>query len=69
MDWLTELIGKSINEGYSDTQIAKDIREEIKKRKPSEKDDINASFSNRNLKFSYGWNEALSEYDKALGIE
>jgi hypothetical protein len=32
MDWLTELIRKDIDEGYSDAQIAKDIREELEKR-------------------------------------
>ena len=63
MDWMTELIRKDIDEGYSNAQIAADIREEIKERRPY------AYISpDRSDDWKNGQNQDLSDYDNALGI-
>jgi hypothetical protein len=70
MGWLSELIHKGVDEGYSDKQIAADIREEIKQRKPKKvihEDYPLSKFAD--TEEANGYNNALADYDKALGLE
>lgn len=62
MDWMTELIQVGVDEGFSNSQIASAIREEIRKRRPSEPCPLYSAQD------CLVWQDTVALYDKALGI-
>lgn len=73
MDWLEELIGKQVDDGYSDKAIASAIREEIRKMKPRNREitgesSFNLADDDMNVMKKVGYNIAIADYDKALGV-
>jgi hypothetical protein len=66
-DFIAELICKGVDEEYSDTQIAEDIRQAIKERRPkAQEEKVHAGYEFSLTGREY--NQALEDYDKVLGI-